>query len=50
MKWEYNGNGDSFTILLLKAGEQVADLCEAEEGGTCFDLTQEQTVLLPSKK
>lgn len=47
MQWEYEGTGENFSIHLLKAGEVVADLCEAEEGGVCFDLTQDQTVLLP---
>eukprot|EP00904_Undaria_pinnatifida_P012917 jgi/Undpi1/8756/HiC_scaffold_25.g11218.m1 len=47
VQWFYNGTGETFSILLFKASEQVADLCAAEEDGVCFDLTQDQTVLLP---
>lgn len=47
VKWFYEGEGENFSIILLKSGEQVADLCAAEEDGVCFDLTQDQTVLLP---
>lgn len=47
VQWFYQGTGETFSILLLKGGEQVADLCAAEENGVCFDLTQDQTVLLP---
>ncbi|CAM9601668.1 unnamed protein product [Pylaiella littoralis] len=47
VQWYYEGTGETFSIHLLKNGEQVADLCEAELNGVCFDLTQDQTVLLP---
>lgn len=47
VQWYYNGTGETFSILLFKAAEQVADLCASEENGVCFDLTQDQTVLLP---
>lgn len=49
MQWDYEGTGENFAIHLLKGGEQLdnGDLCAAEEGGVCFDLTQDQTVLLP---
>lgn len=46
--WFYEGTGEYFSILLHKDGELVADLCEAEEDESCFDLTQDQTVILPS--
>ncbi|CAN0497763.1 unnamed protein product [Ectocarpus sp. 12 AP-2014] len=47
VQWIYEGTGENFAIHLLKGDEQVADLCSAEENGVCFDLTQDQTVILP---
>lgn len=47
VQWLYEGVGQEFSILLLKGGIEVADLCALEEDGVCFDLTQDQTVLLP---
>lgn len=47
VQWIYEGTGDTFAIHLLKGEEEVADLCYAEENGVCFDLTQDQTVILP---
>ena len=49
VQWDYDGTGENFSIHLLKGGVQLdnGDLCAAEEGGVCFDLTQDQTVLLP---
>lgn len=50
VEWFYtDGTGENFAILLKKGGEEVADLCASEEGGVCFDLTQDQRVLLPSE-
>ncbi|CAM9537804.1 unnamed protein product [Discosporangium mesarthrocarpum] len=48
VRWTYDGTGSLFHIVLHKAGEPVVDLCENEEGGACFDLTQDQTVTLPA--
>ncbi|CAM9760076.1 unnamed protein product [Scytosiphon promiscuus] len=47
VQWFYEGTGETFGIHLMRGDEEVADLCEDEEGGVCFDLTQDQTVLLP---
>lgn len=49
VQWDYEGTGENFAINLRKAGEPLdnGDLCAAEENGVCFDLTQDQTVLLP---
>lgn len=48
VQWFYDGTGEKFQIELLKEGNMVADLCASEEEGLCFDLTHDQTVLLPS--
>lgn len=45
--WFYEGTAEKFQITLQKQGEDVADLCEDEEDGVCYDLTQDQTVVLP---
>lgn len=50
VQWFYNGTGEKFQIELLKEGDVVADLCAAEEDGLCFDLTQEQTITLPTTR
>lgn len=49
VQWDYEGTGENFLIHLLKGGQPLdnGDLCAAEAGGVCFDLTQDQTVLLP---